>query len=307
MDADAVSPIADVQQTTDTSSSVGLKMHQKTAAPNDESKLEMGKIEFGIWFVLFVLLIIIGSLLLIINIVIATYCLHDQEYTTAICSVRWRSLRKYRKIAETIEPIVSTLIVVLAMVLTYKSRMNRNVCRACRLISEELFPTLKDLRNKYWFDIYAAMVILSFAYHIYVFVINLKKDSEGSFRYLSLPLGVTSWFVWLVALNESGAMITVLKKTYKEDQVSRLYRLYRALLIYAAITNFIEFLIYTIYLTGNLTTIVASLKLQTYIEFIGMTLTVALRYSLASFFFQMFYVGEKKYKLLNDPWTEEKP
>ncbi|XP_070571579.1 uncharacterized protein [Ptychodera flava] len=333
MGAGDVSSTADVtiniQQPTDTSSSVALEMHHQTTAHDETSTTdgssiickdesmrgngtmrEMGQTEYRIWFGVFVSLIIFGSLLLIINAGIAMYCLNDQAYTTAICSVESESFGaadELRKFAETTEPAVSIFIVVLAMILTYKSRFNKNDCRARSLMSEELFSTLRNLFKKYWFSTYLTMVIFSFAYHIVIFILDVKKQLEGSFRYLTLPLGLTSWFVWLVALNESGAMTTVLKKTYSGDQVSRLHNLYGVLLIFAGITNFTEFLIYTIYLTGALTTIVASLKLLTYMEFVGMTLTVALRYSLASFFFQMFYVGEKKYKLLNDPWTEEKP
>ncbi|XP_070573631.1 uncharacterized protein [Ptychodera flava] len=248
-----------------------------------------------IWWCLFVSLMILGTLFMLIDVGIALFCLHDHGYTTALCSVQSESFAaadELRLVAETMEPVISVFIVISVMVLTCR---NRSSCPRCC----ESNVSWRILVSFYWFSTYCITMLASFVYYITVFAFNVSDHLEGSLRYLTLPLGMTSWFVWMVTLNELGATTT---HAGVSDVLS--VRFYTALLIFAGMTNFVEFVIYTIYLAGTLTTVGESLNLLPYLEIVGQSLVVSVRYGMASFYLQMVYIGEEGHQLLKDPWLE---
>ncbi|XP_077996157.1 uncharacterized protein LOC144449490 [Glandiceps talaboti] len=272
------------------------------------------------WFGTTLTLFIFGTLLLLIDTGVALYCLNKYGFSTAVCEIDSSSfddIDELRAIAESIEPILSVLMVISILIYTENPTFHSAKCCSCQNL-----PRFRYLCRQYWFTTYLCMLFISFGYHFTVFVLDVGHHWEGALRYITLPLGLTAWFVWMVMLNERGAMTTVVRdnlqtmsglNNVQTDSLSGdppgLSKFYKVLLIFAGSTNFIEFLIYTVYITGSFATIPATQKnrLLWYFDFLAMSLTTALRFSLASFFFQMLYIGEKKYKQMTDPWKEKCP
>ncbi|XP_070571575.1 uncharacterized protein [Ptychodera flava] len=275
------------------------------------------------WFILTAILLVIGLVLLTVNTGVALYCLQQYGFSTAICdikSAKFPALDEMRSVAETSEPVISVLVVASALVFTYNPTLSGTECCNCQI--GQNFSKLGKMFKKYWFTTYLVMLMISYGYHVIVFALDVKVRWEGALRYISLPLGLTAWFIWMVALNEHGAMTTVARKqcgcqelpsidsVHDDNRNSHiapgLSKLYMALLLFAGTTNIVEFLIYTVYVTGSFTTISTTEKnrLLWYFDFLCMTLTAALRYAFASFYFQMAYIGEKKYQQMIDPWEK---
>ncbi|XP_077995349.1 uncharacterized protein LOC144448882 isoform X2 [Glandiceps talaboti] len=262
-----------------------------------------------------IVFIVIGYLLMIVNTGIALFCLQQYGISTTICRLETEAFSaadELRSTAETLEPVISVLVVATVLVFMFNAQHIRSYLLR---VFKRKCDVLKLLFKTYWFTSYVVMIILSFIYHICTFALDVGSSVEGAVRYITLPLGMTSWFILLVVFNECGAMTTVVrdrrKRLYSRESVQQggltelpwLPALYKALLVFAGVTNFVEFLIYSVYLADMLVTVRSNFKLLEYMSFIGMSLTVAIRYNFASYFFQLIYIGEKKFKLLEDPWS----
>ncbi|XP_070573879.1 uncharacterized protein [Ptychodera flava] len=162
--------------------------------------------------------------------------------------------------------------------------------------------------------------MFAIVYFILVYMGNLVSSETGPYRYISLIFGITSWFLLLTVSNENGSLSCVWKKS-PDRQTSGLSArakhsmeaLSFVLFLFACLTNLVEFMVFTVYITKTLTPLnvpTEHKRALNALDFLGMTVVIALRLDFASFFGDMAILSLKdvgyghRVKFLQDPWDE---
>ncbi|XP_070536581.1 uncharacterized protein [Ptychodera flava] len=269
----------------------------------------MNSLKYKCWIGSVITCLLLGFVLMVMNTAAGVLCLLAESRSTVSCRILL--MTKTTKIGvptvaivSTAEPILSLTIVGLILLFTLNPSLEKP--KKAKQFARRIWKKLRMLCRKYWFLKYITLILISFVYHLIVFIREVQMTPALVLRYITLPLGLSVWFIWLVLLNENGSIILVVKqqRACARKRFTSLSRLHNVLLVFAALTNFVEFVFFTIYMAASIVVIGDESKIVWFIDLVGMSITSGLRYGFASFFSRMLFVGERKYSLLSDPWEE---
>ncbi|XP_070573608.1 uncharacterized protein [Ptychodera flava] len=167
-----------------------------------------------------------------------------------------------------------------------------------------------------WFAKRVFTLFAVFVYYIIAYADN-QIHHYGAGRYLILPVGLITWFIVLCVANESGPLTWV----YRNAHVCGIRLLSVCFFLHAALSNLIEFIIVTVYITEAVWIIFSddhTSNLAHVLDVLGMTATMGLRYDFAAFFLDMALLTLQKkkygrlgprgyeinYRLLRDYWED---
>ncbi|XP_077996092.1 uncharacterized protein LOC144449434 [Glandiceps talaboti] len=250
---------------------------------------------------------------MVVNLFIVFICLDEFLKPDSRCEFSVHGNDNLQRFADgiaTLEPILSAIVVLIAVLLYYECRVVKGCCRHFKL------NNFKDccgflLCKHLWVK---TRTLLLCVICLYNFTISLsdKLDSPGenaALRYAILPLGLTAWYILLLVSNEKGPLASIYPK-------HRIYQyLATTLFLFASITNLAEFITDTIYLSLKLYSIFETSgnhsNLTHVMDVLGMTAKVFLRLDFAKFFWNMTHVStiyeEVEYRgIYKDPWEDWK-
>ncbi|XP_077980464.1 uncharacterized protein LOC144435728 [Glandiceps talaboti] len=299
----------------------------------EEQDREPGKHTWKVKCCCLLVIIIVYSAvgLVALEFILELLCVYGLNESNAECQFQVHSLNEFATVVEVLEPIVS-MIIVIPVIFLYFCKTGCRLGCGCQCVK----GCLGSIFKYNWFMKRFLVVIFLVAYFIFIFWVDSLYFKHRPERYLALPCGLVAWFVLQVVSNEKGPLTVVYRDTKPSCWLGFLSFV---VFFFASLTNIVEFVIVTVYITKTLWTIYSEnlydeifliegvttsvpsdgdtgtinvSNLANVVDILGMTSTIALRYHFACFFWDMMFLSGKaedleyggRYKLLCDPWEE---
>ncbi|XP_070580264.1 uncharacterized protein [Ptychodera flava] len=231
--------------------------------------------------------------------------------------------RNYTTAVGIIEPILSAVLVVEVFLFYFVSRLSETVNGARRIWCIRNCTYWYNVLKENWCMKRFLPTVFAIVYFALVYAGNLVSFDTGPYRYISLIFGITSWFLLLTVSNQTGSLSCVCKEVKgrqssqgsarEKIEMFAVRALSFLLFLFACLTNLLEFMVFTVYITKTITPLHVPTKHERVLnaaDFLGMTVIIALRLDFASFFGDMAILSLKDVKygrrgrFLQDPWDD---